>query len=155
MSRTSSSRRPFRVGRSKTGLGLFATKLIRRGSFIVRYTGKKLHNRIADELDTKYLFEINNRWTIDGSGRRNLARYINHSCRPNAEADVKKHKILISAIRTIHPGDEITYNYGRNYFNAFIKDKGCRCAACHQKRWVVRSARKNGKRGKGSKRRKH
>src|SRR5262245_35520578 len=139
MSRTLNSRRPFRVGRSKTGLGLFATKIIRRGSFIVRYTGRKLPNRIADVLDTKYLFEINNRWTIDGSGRKNTARYINHSCRPNAEADVKKHKILISAIKTIHPGDEITYNYGRNYFNAFIKERGCKCAACHQKKLVLRS----------------
>jgi len=157
MSTTSSSRRPFRVGRSKTGLGLFATKLIRRGSFIVRYTGKKLHNRIADELDTKYLFEINNRWTIDGSSRKNVARYINHSCRPNAEADVKKHKILISAIKTIHPGDEITYNYGRNYFNAFIKERGCRCAACHQKKLVLRSQRKsrNKRKGRKGRRRKH
>jgi len=149
--RTSSSRRPFRVGRSKAGLGLFATKLIRRGTFIVRYTGRMLPNRIADDLDTKYLFEINNRWTLDGSSRSNVARYINHSCKPNAETDVKKKKVLITAIRTIHPGDEITYNYGRNYFNAFIKDKGCRCAACHQKRWVVRSGRKNGRRGKGRK----
>src|SRR5262245_65609879 len=129
---TSRSRRPFRVGRSKTGLGLFATKLIRRGTFIVRYTGRMLPNRIADELDTKYLFEINNRWTLDGSSRSNVARYINHSCKPNAEADVTKKKVLITSIRTIRPGDEITYNYGRNYFNAFIKDKGCRCAACRQ-----------------------
>ena len=150
--RTSSSRRPFRVGRSKTGLGLFATKLIRRGAFIVRYTGRLLPNRIADELDTKYLFEINNRWTLDGSSRSNVARYINHSCKPNAESDVKKKKVLITAIRTIYPGDEITYNYGRNYFNAFIKDKGCRCAACHQKRMVVRSARRRAKARKRKKR---
>ena len=150
--RTSSSRRPFRISRSKTGLGLFATKLIRRGTFIVRYTGRMLPNRIADELDTKYLFEINNRWTLDGSSRSNIARYINHSCKPNAETDVKKKKVLITAIRTIHPGDEITYNYGRNYFNAFIKDKGCRCAVCRQSRWVVRSGRKNARRGKGRKR---
>ncbi len=150
--KASSSRRPYRVGRSKTGLGLFATRLIRRGTFIVRYTGRKLPNKIADELDTKYLFEINNRWTIDGSSRKNVARYINHSCKPNAETDVKKHKVLISAIRTIYPDDEITYNYGRDYFNAFIKDKGCRCAACHQKKMVVRSARK---RSKARKRKKH
>lgn len=153
--KTSRSRRPFRVGRSKTGLGLFATRLIRRGTFIVRYTGRKLPNRIADELDNKYLFEINNRWTMDGSPRSNVARYVNHSCRPNAETDVKKHKILLTAIRTIHPGDEITYNYGRNYFNAFIKEKGCRCAACHDKRKALRASskgRKGRKRRKGGKR---
>src|SRR5262245_13574579 len=97
----SRSRRPFRVGRAKTGLGLFATKLIRKGSFIVRYTGRMLPNKIADELDTKYLFEVNARWTVDGSSRKNIARYVNHSCRPNAEADVKKRKIMISAIMNI------------------------------------------------------
>ena len=143
---TSRTRRPFRVGRSKTGLGLFATKLIPKGSFIVRYTGRMLPNRIADELDTKYLFEVNARWTVDGSSRKNVARYVNHSCRPNAEADVKKRKILISAIKTIHPGDEITYNYGRSYFNVFIKPDGCKCAACDQKRMVLRSPRKRRKR---------
>jgi uncharacterized protein len=149
---TSTSRRPFRVGRAKTGLGLFATKLIRKGSFIVRYTGRMLPNRIADELDTKYLFEVNARWTVDGSSRKNVARYVNHSCRPNAEADVKKRKILITAIKTINPGDEITYNYGRDYFNAFIKARGCRCAACHQKKFVMRSKPKRSKKRKRGKR---
>ena len=149
---TSTSRRPFRVGRAKTGLGLFATKLIRKGSFIVRYTGRMLPNKIADELDTKYLFEVNARWTVDGSSRKNVARYVNHSCRPNAEADVKKRKILITAIKTIHPGDEITYNYGRDYFNAFIKERGCRCAACHQKKFVMRSKHKPSRKRKSRKR---
>jgi uncharacterized protein len=148
---TSSSRRPFRVGRAKTGLGLFATKLIRKGSFIVRYTGRMLPNRIADELDTKYLFEVNARWTVDGSSRKNIARYVNHSCRPNAEADVKKRKILITAIKTINPGDEITYNYGRDYFNAFIKERGCKCAACHQKKFVMRSKHKRSRKRKSRK----
>jgi uncharacterized protein len=152
---TSTSRRPFRVGRAKTGLGLFATKLIRKGSFIVRYTGRMLPNKIADELDTKYLFEVNARWTVDGSSRKNIARYVNHSCRPNSEADVKKRQILITAIKTINPGDEITYNYGRDYFNAFIKDHGCRCAACHQKKSVLRSKHKGRKRRKGGKRPRH
>jgi len=149
---TPRSRRPFRVGRSKTGLGLFATKVIRKGSFIVRYTGRMLPNRIADELDTKYLFEVNARWTVDGSSRKNVARYVNHSCRPNAEADVKKRKILITAIKTINPGDEITYNYGRDYFNAFIKERGCKCAACHQKKFVMRSNARRSKKRKSRKR---
>ena len=129
-----SSRRRFRVGRSKAGLGLFALKPIKKGEFIAYYSGRIITNAEADRLWTKYLFELNSRWTIDGSSRRNTARYINHSCRPNAETDVKKHKILITAIKNIHPGDEITYNYGRAYFNAFIKPNGCRCEACREKR---------------------
>jgi SET domain-containing protein len=132
--RSSSSRRRFRVGRSKTGLGLFALKSIKKGEFIAYYRGRIISNAEADKLWTKYLFELNSRWTVDGSGRSNTARYINHACRPNAETDVKKHKIIITAIKNIEPGDEITYNYGRAYFNAFIKPYGCLCASCRQKR---------------------
>jgi hypothetical protein len=101
-----------------------------------------ISNKEADELWTKYLFEVNNRWTIDGSTRRNVARYINHSCKPNAETDIKKHKIIITAIKGIQPGEEITYNYGRNYFNAFIKPHGCKCLACKTNRSVKRSSSK-------------
>ncbi len=139
-SRRRISRRRYRVGRAKSGLGLFAVKLIKKGDFIAYYSGRLITTKQADELWTKYLFEVNSRWTVDGSSRRNVARYINHSCRPNAETDVKKHKIVITAIKNIQPGDEITYNYGRNYFNAFIKDHGCRCLACREKAAAERAA---------------
>jgi uncharacterized protein len=133
--------RHLRIGRSKAGLGLFARVPIKKGQFIVRYSGRKISTEATDNLDTRYLFEINNRWTIDGSGRRNRARYINHSCRPNAEAYFVKHVIKIRAIKNIKPGDEITYHYGRNYFDAFIKDAGCRCLACGRKSAKIRSRR--------------
>jgi SET domain-containing protein len=93
------------------------------------------------------MFEINSRWTLDGSSRRNIARYINHSCKPNAESDVKGHKVVITAIRTIQPGDEITYNYGRDYFDTFIKPHGCRCVACRQRPMRKRSSAKRSRRG--------
>lgn len=133
--------RHLRIGRSKAGLGLFACVPIKKGQFIVRYSGRKISTEATDNLDTRYLFEINNRWTIDGSSRRNRARYINHSCRPNAEAYFVKHVIKIRAIKNIKPGDEITYHYGRNYFDAFIKDAGCRCLACARKSPKIRSRR--------------
>ncbi len=110
-----SSRKPYRIGRSKTGLGLFATRTIEKGTDIVRYFGPMLdsRNKKHEAIDNKYLFEINGRWTIDGSVRRNIARYINHSCRPNAESDVnsRKRTVMIRAIKTIHPGEEINYDY--------------------------------------------
>ena len=140
------SRHRLRVARSRTGLGLFAIEPIKRGDFIANYTGRLITNDYADTLWTKYLFEVNNRWTLDGSGKRNIARYINHSCKPNAESDVRGHKIIILAKKTINAGDEITYNYGRNYFDAFIKPHGCRCMACKTKPAVKRSSRKKTKR---------
>ena len=130
--------RHLRVGRSKAGLGLFARVPIQKGQYIVRYTGRKIRTETADDLDTRYMFEINTRWTIEGSSRRNLARYINHACRPNAEVYFVKHVIKVRAIKNIQAGDEITYHYGRNYLEAFIKARGCRCDHCARKRAKLR-----------------
>jgi len=66
--------RHLRIGRSKARLGLFARVAIKKRQFIVRYSGRKIRTEAADELDTRYLFEVNARWTIDGSNRRNRAR---------------------------------------------------------------------------------
>jgi len=133
-----SSQKPYRVGRSRTGLGLFATKPIRKGTKIIRYFGPLLDTRKKkdDAVENKYLFELNDRWTIDGSVRKNVARYINHSCRPNAESDVKprKRKVFIRAIKNIEPGEEINYDYGTDYFKAYLKPIGCKCEACERKR---------------------
>jgi SET domain-containing protein len=132
--RSSSKNQPFRVGRCRTGLGLFAVEPIKKGAFIAEYWGKLILTKTADDRNSKYLFEINTRWTVDGGDRRNIARYINHSCRPNAQSYIVKHTIKIRALRTIKPGEEITYNYGRNYFDTFIKPIGCKCAGCAKKR---------------------
>jgi hypothetical protein len=130
--------KPYRIGRSKTGLGLFATKPIKKGTKIIRYFGPILDSKKEedDAIENKYLFELNDRWTIDGSDRKNVARYINHSCRPNAESDVKprKRKIYIRAIKDIEPGEEINYDYGTDYFKAYLKPIGCKCEACERKR---------------------
>jgi SET domain-containing protein len=125
---------PFRVGRSRTGLGLFAVAPIRKGKFIIEYWGKRVLWEKAN-LYSKYLFDVDDdRWALDGSDRRNTARYINHSCRPNAEARMVRGEIRIHAIKNIQPGDEITYDYGREYFDDIISPIGCKCAACLEKR---------------------
>jgi hypothetical protein len=133
-----SSNKPYRIGRSRTGLGLFATKPIKKGTRIIRYFGPLLDSRKSkdDAIENKYLFELNGRWTIDGSVRANIARYINHSCRPNAESDVRPRmrKVFICAIKNIEPGEEINYDYGTDYFKAYLKPIGCKCDACEKKR---------------------
>jgi SET domain-containing protein len=128
--------RLFRVGRSTTGLGLFATKPIKRAAYIASYRGRRISTEEADRLMARgatYIFELNSRWNIDGSPRWNVARYINHSCRPNARPVHRKGGIVIVALRRIEPGEEITYDYGREYRNYFLDNGGCRCAACREK----------------------
>ena len=140
-----SSHKPYRVGRSRTGLGLFATKPIKKGTKILRYFGPLLDSKKEkdDAIENKYLFELTNRWTIDGSVRKNIARYINHACRPNAQSDVrkKKRRVDIRAIKDIAPGEEINYDYGTDYFKEYLKPIGCKCDSCEKKRAEARAER--------------
>lgn len=138
-----SSNKPYRIGRSRTGLGLFATKPIKKGTRIIRYFGPMLdcNKEEDDSIENKYLFQITKRWTIDGSVRENVARYINHACKPNAESDVRprKRKVFIRAIKNIEPGEEINYDYGTDYFKEYLKPIGCLCKACEKKRMKKRA----------------
>ena len=119
-----------RVGRAAAGLGLFAVRAFRRGERIIEYTGERISHEEADRRGGRYLFEINRKWQIDGKGRDNLARYINHACRPNCEARVVRGRVFIYARRQIREGEELTYHYGKEYWDEYIRPRGCRCAAC-------------------------
>jgi SET domain-containing protein len=76
-----------------------------------------------------YLFEVSKNKTIDGTPRWNTARYANHSCAPNAESEIRKGRVFIVALKKILPGEEITFDYGSEFFEEHIKPKGCRCGA--------------------------
>ena len=73
---------------------------------------------------------IDEDYLIDGSPRSNGARYINHSCQPNAKAYRTGLRIWIWSIRAIKIGEEITIDYGKKYFDDFIKPVGCKCDKC-------------------------
>jgi SET domain-containing protein len=62
--------------------------------------------------------------------RSNLARYINHDCEPNCEADIRDGRIMIFAAENIAHGQELTIDYGQEYFDEFIKPHGCKCETC-------------------------
>ena len=81
-----------------------------------------------------YLYEINSRWTIDGTPRSNIARYFNHSCNPNAEIYDVKHRVFIRTLRDIKPGEEITYDYGIDYLKNVIGRSNCKCGRCRRRR---------------------
>ena len=118
------------VQRTTTGLGLFALKPIAKGKRIIEYTGPIISNKEVDKRRGKYFFQINSKWSIDGSPRSNTARYLNHSCAPNAESFVFGHRIWIWSKKNIKEGEEITINYGKEYFDEHIKVSGCRCRKC-------------------------
>ena len=116
----------------EVGRGLFATEWIKKGSFVLEYTGKKVSTKRADTMKGRYLFEVDRKWTVDGSSRANVARYINHSCAPNCEASISRGRILVHTLRDIAKGEEFTIDYGGEYFDEFIKPIGCKCAHCRE-----------------------
>jgi SET domain-containing protein len=124
----------YEVKRTATGLGLFAAVAIPARKRIIEYTGPLIPNEEVERRRTgKYFFGLNDKHSIDGTPRTNTARYINHSCRPNAEAIISGGRVWIWSKRNIKAGEEITYDYGREYFDEHIKPKGCKCKKCAPK----------------------
>jgi len=127
----------FEIRRSKPGMGqgLFAQCDIKKGEFVLEYTGKKIPTTVADSMkDSRYLFEIDEEWTIDGSPRSNTARYINHSCNPNTEAGIVDGRIIVTPVRDIKKGEELTIDYDTEYFDEFTRPVGCKCSAAKHRR---------------------
>jgi uncharacterized protein len=135
-------RRPFRIGRSLTGFGLFATRAIKKKSRIVEYKGPILDHETALKVEARgnrYLFEVSKQRTIDGTPRSNVARYANHSCNPNSEPVIWRGRVFIKAVRNIKPGEEIVYDYGTDYLKNVIGRANCKCSRCRRRR--IRHAR--------------
>mgnify|MGYP002078237894 CR=1 FL=1 len=124
------------VKKSKSGLGLYTLVAFKKGDLVIEYVGEKITEAEANRRGGKYLFELNDNWTIDGKGRDNLARYLNHSCKPNCypELDEAEEHIFIYAKKNIKPGEELTYHYGKMYFDDLIKESGCRCQSCEKEK---------------------
>lgn len=122
-----------RVGRSQSGLGLFAEEAIPRGACIIEYIGRPVSEKEQEENLGKYLFWTGRKTMIDGNIKENKARYINHSCAPNCEVDLRKQRIYVFAKRNIKKGEELNYDYDTEYFEMHIKPKGCRCQKCQKK----------------------
>lgn len=127
---------PVRVGRSSAGLGLFAKEDIPKDRRVIEYGGWLISTKEGDDLEdrNRYVFNINSRWDLDGSPRWNTTRYINHACRPNCDAVTVGNRIMITTKRKVRAGEELTYNYGKDYFDGYIKPIGCRCESCEKKK---------------------
>jgi SET domain-containing protein len=100
------------------GWGIFATVRIPKNTRIIHYAGEKITHGESRKREAAYMrqgriwcFLLNSRWVIDGAVGGNLARFINHSCRPNCYAQILDGVIWVRASKTIEAGEELTYNY--------------------------------------------
>ncbi len=119
--------------------GVFASCDIPKGTRVIEYVGEKISKKVAQDRVTStidnadenngavYIFELNKRQDIDGNVPYNTARYINHSCDPNCEAEIIRGRIWIIALRDIRTGEEISYNYGYDLDD--FEDHPCRCGS--------------------------
>ena len=110
-----------RIARRKSklhGWGVFALEPINKNTRIVTYDGELIDHKESLKRETRYLkkgciwcYTVNRRWVRDANVGGNLARFINHACKPNCYSQIIGKTIWIRAAKNIEPGDELTYNY--------------------------------------------
>ncbi|MEO6237819.1 MAG: SET domain-containing protein-lysine N-methyltransferase [Vicinamibacterales bacterium] len=101
------------------GRGVFAAEPVAKNTRIIDYAGELIRNgKECDAREAKYLaegciwvFRVNRAWSRDAAVNGNIARFINHACRPNCYFQVVGQTIWIRAARNIHSGEELTYDY--------------------------------------------
>jgi len=100
------------------GWGVYASRAIPKNTRIIDYAGEKISNQESLKREIRYMksghiwcFKLTNRTVVDAKVGGNVARFINHSCRPNCYVEIQNHTIWIRASRTIRKGEELTYNY--------------------------------------------
>jgi hypothetical protein len=123
------------------GYGVFAARRIRKGAIVIEYLGDRVTHAQADaryadkspDDNHTFLFTVDARTVIDAGVDGNEARFINHACDPNCESTIEKKRVFIRAIRTIQPGEELSYDYQiqRDSDDAPNVDEvyACRCGA--------------------------
>lgn len=112
------------------GWGVYTRQAITKNSRIIDYAGEKISHRESVRRERRQLakghvwcFTVDDRTVRDASVGGNIARFINHACRPNCYTEVTGDVIWIRAARNIEAGEELTYDY-RTDGEAVI---ACRC----------------------------
>jgi hypothetical protein len=136
----------YKIGKTKIdqkGKGLYATKDIKEGTRIIDYIGKVITKKQTEESEKFdnakpiYLFNLNNRYDLDGDVSWNTARLINHSCSNNCDYDGKGLKLWVTAIRNIKKNEELTCDYGFSYDSDY-KQFPCKCGSKNCVGYIVR-----------------
>jgi SET domain-containing protein len=100
------------------GWGVYTCAPITKNSRIIDYAGQKISHAESLRRERHQLargevwcFTVNRRTVRDASVGGNLARFINHACRPNCYTQVVGDVVWIRAARNIAAGEELTYDY--------------------------------------------
>jgi uncharacterized protein len=123
------------------GKGVFAAVSIATGERLIEYKGERIswkealrrHPHNPDEPNHTFYFALDDGDVIDGKVKGNSARWINHSCAPNCEAEEIEGHVYIHALRDIAEGEELFYDYGlvidAKQTKKLKREYECRCGA--------------------------
>jgi uncharacterized protein len=112
------------------GTGAFALAPISAGQRVIEYVGERISKAESlkrCEANNPFVFTLNDVEDLDGDVEWNPARFINHSCSPNCDAEIDEDHVWIVARREIQPGEELTFNYG--YDLSEYHDYPCQCGS--------------------------
>jgi uncharacterized protein len=112
------------------GTGAFARLEIALGTRLIEYVGQRIDKAQSMQqcqANNEYIFSLNEQEDLDGNVEWNPARFINHSCEPNCDAELVEGRIWIVARRDIRAGEEITFNYGFDLED--YRNYPCNCGA--------------------------
>ncbi len=140
----SSSQRRIQVRRSGVhGKGVFALQDIAEGETVIEYVGEIIswdeaqdrHPHDPKDPNHTFYFHVNEDKVIDALHGGNSSRWINHSCDANCEADEQNERIFIKALRNIHAGEELNYDYGliidEPYTKKLLAEYPCWCGSAN------------------------
>ena len=135
------------------GRGVYARRDIPDGTLVIEYVGERITKAESRrrELERRKrvqrgeegivtIFDLNERFDLDGRGDDNVARFINHSCRPNCQAEQRRGRIWIVARRDIPAGAELTFDYGFPYREWRLHP--CRCGERGCAGYIVNAAQR-------------
>ena len=124
------------------GKGVFAVQPLAKGETLIEYTGEiigwpealKRHPHDPNDPHHTFYFSLDcGSHVIDALYGGNASRWINHSCKPNCEADEEDGRVFIKTLRRIEPGEELFYDYGLvidgKQTKKLRKQYECRCGA--------------------------
>ena len=127
------------------GWGVFATETIPRTSASCR-TSEKISNKESLKRERSirrdiWCFKLTNRTVIDAGVGGNIARFINHSCKPNCYIEIKDGVIWVRAAKTIRraPSSTTTYNTDGEGLIQYKKCRPGKDAAVSSQTVTVRS----------------
>ncbi|MFM1768865.1 MAG: hypothetical protein RJA22_1394 [Verrucomicrobiota bacterium] len=110
------------------GTGGFARGPIPAGTRVIEYVGERITKQESlrrCEEGNPFIFDMNPEWDLDGNVPWNPARFLNHSCQPNCDAEQHGDHIWIITTRDVADGEELTFNYG--YDLSEYRDYPCQC----------------------------